>query len=85
MEVEVDSAGRMVIPATLRRALGIGDDGGVVEVEDTPDGPGDPPVATWTPWTVQRNADGLLVIDVGREVTIGKSSDAIHEDRRQRG
>ena len=84
LEVKVDGAGRMVIPAALRRALGIGDDGGVVEVEDTPEGlvihPQDVDAVD-----VQRNADGLLVIDVGREVTNREVLDAIDEDRRQRG
>ena len=84
MEIEVDGAGRMVIPAALRRSLGIGDDGGVVEVDDTPDGlvihPRDvEPVA------VARNADGLLVVDVGREVSNEEVVDAIHDDRRRRG
>ena len=84
MEVEVDSAGRMVIPATLRRSLGISDAGGVVEVDDTPDGLVIHPCDV-EPVAVERNADGLLVIDVGREVSNEEVLRAIHEDRGRRG
>ena len=34
---------------------------------------------------VERNADGLLVIDVGREVSNEEVLNAIHEDRGRRG
>lgn len=84
MEVKVDAAGRMVIPARLRRLLGLGEDGGTVEVVDTADGLSIRPQDE-SPPRIQRDEHGLLVIDTGREVTAREVSDAIDEDRARRG
>lgn len=84
MEVRVDGAGRMVIPARLRRLLGIGDDGGVVEVEDTGDGLMLRPPDRERP-EIRPDGHGLLVIDIGRDVSTDEVRDAIDDDRGHRG
>lgn len=84
MEVRVDGAGRMVIPARLRRLLGLGEQGGTVEVEDTADGLSIRPRDVDRPG-IRRDEHGLLVIDTGRQVSAREVSDAIDEDRSRRG
>lgn len=84
MEVKVDASGRMVIPARLRRLLGIGEDGGTVDVVDTADGLSIRPHDD-SPPQIHRDEHGLLVIDTGRVVTTREVSDAIDEDRARRG
>lgn len=76
MEVSVDRAGRMVIPAPVRRTLRIGQDGGAVELEEGPEGivlrPLDRPNTS-----LSRDEHGLLVIDVGRPVTAAELDTAL--------
>ena len=38
MPPKIDGAGRIVIPAAIRRAFGLGSSGGELELVDTPDG-----------------------------------------------
>lgn len=84
MDVKVDGAGRMVIPARLRRRLGIGTDGGVVGVEEAGDGLVLRPRDVDRP-DIHQDEHGLLVIDVARDVTAEEVSDAIDADRARRG
>lgn len=84
MEVKVDRAGRMVIPAGIRRLLGLGTNGGVVELVDGPDGISIRSREAATPGPT-RDEHGLLVLDVGREVTNDEVLEAIERDRARRG
>ena len=78
MRTRIDGSGRVVIPARIRRALGIGDDGGEVELLDTPDGVLLRPPGTPSP---TRNERGMMVVELGRPVTTEEVADAIREDR----
>ena len=78
VRTRVDGSGRVVIPAAIRRALGIGPEGGEIELLDTPDGVLLRPTATPTP---QRNDRGLMVVKLGRPVTTEEVAEAIREDR----
>lgn len=84
VDVKVDKAGRLVIPAHMRRALGLGDDGGVVEILDGPDGL-ELRAKDRAPASVTRDEHGLLVIDVDRRVTNDEVLAAIDQDRERRG
>lgn len=83
VKVKVDGSGRMVIPARLRRELGIGEEGGEVVLGDGPMG------LTLTPDQADRQPPvvdelGLVVLDVGREVGANEVSDAMAADRDRR-
>ncbi len=83
VEVKVDASGRMVIPARLRRALGVGEDGGQVVLDEGPDG------LSLSPHSPRREPPavdefGLVVLDVGREVGADEVADAIARDREDR-
>ena len=78
MRIRIDGSGGTVIPAPICRDLGIGSDGGEVELLDTPDGVLLRPVAAPTP---RRNERGMLVVELGRPVTTEEVADAIREDR----
>lgn len=80
MRTKVDGSGRVVIPAAIRRALGIGSTGGAVELVDTPDGVLLRP--TGTP-TARYDARGLMIVELGRSVTAEEVADAVREDREQ--
>ena len=78
MRTRIDGAGRVVIPARIRRELGIGPDGGGVELLETPDGVLLRPLGNLVP---ERNERGMLVVAIGREVTTDEVASAIDEDR----
>ncbi len=80
MRTKVDSSGRVVIPAGIRRQLGITEQGGEVDLIDTPDGVLIRPVDIPVPRPDER---GLLVVDLGRPVTTDEVSDAIAADRKR--
>lgn len=84
MDVKVDRAGRLVIPARMRRSLGLDENGGIVEIVDGPDGvelrAKDAETASLT-----RDEHGLLVIEVDRRVTNDEVLSAIRQDRERRG
>lgn len=81
--VKVDGSGRMVIPARLRRSLGLGDQGGIVVLDDGVDG------VVMHPPRDDRDepaADelGLIVLDPGRRVSQQEVTAAVEEDRDRR-
>lgn len=80
--VKVDGAGRMVIPADLRKRLGLDDTGGVVDVELEPDHLAIRPLRDRQ--DPEEDEHGLLVLDVGRAVTADEVADAVDSDRDQR-
>jgi len=80
MKARIDGSGRVVIPARIRRELGIGRDGGEVELLDTPDGVLLRPLGGPIP---QRNEHGMLVVAIGHEVTADEVASAIDEDRQR--
>lgn len=67
-----------MIPAQIRRELGVGPDGGEVELLETPDGVLLRPLGDPVP---EHNEWGMLVVAIGREVTTGEVASAIDEDR----
>lgn len=81
MRMKIDGAGRVVIPAAIRRSFGIGPHGGDLELLVTPDGvllrPLDGSVAT-------REQRGLTVVSVGRRVERTEVADAVRHDRDDR-
>lgn len=83
MRTRVDGSGRVVIPAAIRRDLGIGPEGGEVELLDTSDGVLLRPIGAPTP---RRDERGLLVVELDRRVSTDEVAGAIREDReRARG
>lgn len=82
-KVKVDGAGRMVIPADLRRRLGLDERGGVVELELEPDHLAIRPLRDRR--EPELDEHGLMVLDVGRAVTADEVTTAIDVDRDQRG
>lgn len=83
MPTKVDASGRIVIPADIRRHLGLPDEGGEVDLIDTPDGVLIRPVRAPMP---RRDERGLLVVDLQRPVTTREVIEAVRVDReRSRG
>ena len=78
MRTKVDRSGRVVIPARIRRGLGLPDEGGEVELLDTPDGVLLRSVEAPVP---RRDDRGLMVVEVGRPVATREVSDAVRADR----
>jgi AbrB family looped-hinge helix DNA binding protein len=83
MRTKIDSSGRVVIPADIRRQLGISEQGDEVELFDTPDGVLIRAAKAPTP---RRDERGLLVAELGRPVTTREVVAAVTTDReRARG
>ena len=82
MRTRIDGSGRVVIPAPVRRELGIGQEGGELELLDTPDGVLLRPLGAPTP---RRDERGLMVVELGRPVTADEVSDATRDDRERAG
>jgi len=81
MRTKIDGAGRVVIPAAIRRAFGIGAGGGELELVDTPDGVLLRPIE---PSATVSEEQGLTVVALGRPVQQQEVADAISRDREQR-
>ena len=81
MRTKIDGAGRVVIPAAIRRAFGIGESGGELELVDTPDGVLLRPLV---PTPTLREEHGLTVASLGRPVEHEEVTEAIRHDRQQR-
>jgi AbrB family looped-hinge helix DNA binding protein len=78
MRTKVDRSGRVVIPARIRRSLGLPDEGGEIELLDTPDGV----LLRSTDAPVPRRDDrGLMVVEVGRSVSTQEVVEAVRADR----
>ncbi len=83
MRTKIDSSGRVVIPADIRRQLGISELGDEVELFDTPDGVLIRAAKALAP---RRDERGLLVVELGRPVTTHEVVAAVTTDReRARG
>ncbi|MCC5947000.1 MAG: AbrB/MazE/SpoVT family DNA-binding domain-containing protein [Nitriliruptoraceae bacterium] len=78
MRTKIDGAGRVVIPAAIRRAFGIGPQGGELDLVDTPDGVLLRPVDHAA---VARKERGLTVASLGRPVEQSEVAEAIRSDR----
>lgn len=78
MRTKVDASGRVVIPAQIRRQLGISEAGDEVDLIDTPDGVLIRAARAPVP---QQDDRGLLVVEVGRPVTTHEVSAAVSADR----
>ena len=81
MRTRIDGAGRVVIPAAIRRAFGIGASGGELELVDTADGVLLRPVREAVVTSEHR---GLTIASVGRPVESAEVSEAIRQDREDR-
>lgn len=83
MHTKIDASGRIVIPADIRRHLGVPDEGGEVDLVDTPDGVLVRAVQTPVP---RRDERGLLVVELQRPVSTQEVVEAVRADReRARG
>jgi AbrB family looped-hinge helix DNA binding protein len=78
VRTKVDSSGRVVIPAAVRRQLGIPEQGGEVELFDTPDGV---LIRSAAAPALRRDELGLMVVELGRPVTAQEVAAAIDSDR----
>lgn len=78
MKTRVDASGRVVIPVEIRRRLGLFEGGGEVDLVDTPDGV---VIRSSTAPVPLRDARGLLVVELGRQVTTAEVLAAVTEDR----
>ena len=82
MRTRIDGSGRVVIPAPVRRELGIGQEAGELELLDTPDEVLLRPLGAPTP---RRGERGLMVVELGRPVTTDEVSVAIRDGRERAG